>query len=303
MNYLDKLWEATKKTGSIACMGLDPVLEAIPIEMHMPSNLTIPLFFENIFKEMEKQKVLPGAFKPNAGFYLRHDRPLESRFEGSLALASVMQMAKQIFPDIPLILDYKRGDIASSSANYAVEGFDCWGADAVTVAPYMGTDSVSPFAKYCNDEKGKGVYVLNRTSNPGAKDFQDSKVTVGLLSLAPLYEVVAHKISEWAKANPGVGAVVGATYPQELSDIANLYVKSGVGVPLLIPGVGKQGGSAQEVVARLREAGYPLEFARINSSSGLTHPWKTADKAPADYAKICVEQLAKLNEEIGYKAA
>jgi len=317
MNFNDKLRESAKSTGSIVCMGLDPVLEAIPnaVIKNRSLRFSIPLFLEEIFIEMKKQKVLPGAFKPNAGFYLKHDKPLEitlsenDRFAGSLALASVIYEAKQIFPDIPLILDYKRGDIATSSKNYAVEGFDCWGADAVTVAPYMGTDSVSPFAEY--SKQGKGVYVLNRTSNKGAEDLQDLKVTSGHFSLVPLYEIVAHKIVDWAKASPGVGAVVGATAPRELSDIAALYVKSGVEVPLLIPGVGKQGGSAQEVTARLREAGYPLELARINSSSGITHPWeknkdlakKLENKSMQDYAKACVEQLAKLNEEIGYKPA
>jgi orotidine-5'-phosphate decarboxylase len=338
-------------------MGLDPVLETLPerykSSMSVASMNGIVSFFEEIFNEMKTQNVLPAAFKPNQGFYIKHNKPRDHRFEGSIALGCMMDMIQEFFPGIPVILDYKRGDIAKSSANYAAEGFECWKADGVTVFPYMGTDSVEPFAKYCNDEQGKGVYVLNRTSNSGAKDLQNLCVIgdaerIGnaieeklrkfltepiavrdeellskwilasdennfvrknmremlrdavIASSDPLYKVVAQKIVDWSKDHPGVGAVVGATSLDELSNLAKFY--TGKNIPLLIPGVDGQGGKADEAAARLRDAGYDLSLARINSSSGLIHPWaKKKEPAPEDFAKVCVEKLHILNEQIGYK--
>ncbi|MBC8501262.1 MAG: orotidine-5'-phosphate decarboxylase [DPANN group archaeon] len=291
MNYLDKLRESAKTNNSIVCMGLDPVVEAMPEQFKGIREFN--LYLGQLFHEMKEQGVLPGAFKPNQGFYLKHDRPRRTRdFSGSVGLSLVMNMIEEIFPGTPIILDYKRGDIAKSSANYGIEGFDVWEADAVTVSPYMGTDSVMPFGEYCNEEQGKGVYVLDRTSNKGARDFQN------LMSQdLPLYKHVASKIVEWAADHPGIGAVVGATSPEELSDLAEFF--TGKDIPLLIPGVGSQGGSAEEVSSRLRDVGYGLSIIRINSSSGLTHPWKKPP-APEDFAKVCVAELHKLNEQIGY---
>ncbi|MFC1728584.1 orotidine-5'-phosphate decarboxylase [Nanoarchaeota archaeon] len=309
MNYLDKLAVAAKQTGSIVCLGLDPV----PEQMHPPTLPPAPWFktthfFEALFREMKDQNVLPGAFKPNQGFYNVMDTPYEceGRFMGLRTLGKVFGMIKDEFPDIPIILDYKRGDIAKSSANYAREGFESWKADAVTISPYMGSDSVGPFTEYCSDDKGKGVYILNRTSNKGSADFQDLKVEVDGEQI-PLYQAVAEKIVEWSKGKPGVGAVVGATSPEELSNLAKLYADKNIA--LLIPGVGSQGGSAPDITARLNEAGYDLGLARINSSSGITQPWaKDAvlrDSLEGDnwknWAKVCVAELDKLNKEIGYK--
>ena len=188
-------------------------------------------------------------------------------------------------------LDSKRGDIAKSSENYAKEAFDAWQADAVTVSPYMGHDSVLPFAY-----PDKGVYVLNRTSNPGAVDFQDQTVLdkVDEKDLYPLYTAVAHHITAWSSEHPGIGAVVGATSPKELGIIASLY--AGRDIPMLIPGVGSQGGSAEEVIAMMKGAGYDLLLARINSSSGLTHPWKKG-AAPDDWLDQVMSAVRKLLEE------
>jgi orotidine-5'-phosphate decarboxylase len=188
-----------------------------------------------------------------------------------------------------------------------------------------------PFAEFTKN--GKGVYVLNRTSNPGAKDFQnlttianldefieafegkvmdanqpqriDPHAMAALLKQTidwkaqPLFMAVAEKIIEWSNDNKGVGAVVGATSIPELEKIVGIY--SGQDIPLLIPGVGGQVGSATEVMQRLKNANYDLSLVRINSSSGITHPWKTSDKAPKDYANAVVENLKRLNEEIAYR--
>lgn len=355
MNYLEKLRQSAKKNNSIACMGLDPIVEAM-LEKYIEYGISgFPDFLQEIFREMKDQNVNAGAFKPNQGAYLKHNKPRSRIFSGSLALSRVMDMIEEMFPGTPIILDYKRGDIAKTSKNYAEEGFEAWKADAVTISPYMGTDSVMPFAEYCNNEKGKGVYILNRTSNEGAKDFQnlrailedpvrlaeelelrlykyfkngsfairnekmypdwilspdDNFVKKGMIDTfrdtindetMPLYMAVANKIIGWAKDKLGVGAVVGATSLDELADLARRYAFE-KNIPLLIPGVGGQGGKADEVITILRDADYDLNLVRINSSSDLTHPWaKKKQPAPKDYAKVCVEELNKLNEAIGFK--
>jgi orotidine-5'-phosphate decarboxylase len=307
MDYNEKLRQSAKETESIACMGLDPVLEQVP-GTYSEFKPRVEGFFEVLFNEMKEQGVFPGAFKPNHGFYSRHDEPQRGIFQGSQALGTVLKMLEERFSGIPVILDFKRGDIAKSSANYAREGFVGWGADAVTVAPYMGTDSVGPFAEYCNDEQGKGVYVLNRTSNKiGAADFQ-SKMVLGVNN-QQLHLVVADKIVEWAEGSPGVGAVVGATSLEEMAEITKVY--AGKNIPLLIPGVGGQGGKADEVVDVLTTGDYDLSLARINSSSGVTHPWakneelkaKLEGKDVKEHVKYCVASLNQLNEDIRYKAA
>jgi orotidine-5'-phosphate decarboxylase len=137
----------------------------------------------------------------------------------------------------------------------------------------MGEDSVRPFADY-----GKGVYVLVRTSNPGAKDFQDS-----------VFKIVAQKVIDWK-----CGAVVGATYPDELKELAKLFAPHKV--PLLIPGVGSQGGSAKDVTLALSEAGYDLSLVRINVSSSATYSYEGEESS--DYAGACVRYLKKLRDEL-----
>ena len=187
-------------------------------------------------------------------------------------------------------MDSKRGDIATSSANYAYEAFGCWKADAVTVSPYMGHDSISPFAVGYEE---KGVYILNRTSNPGGKDLQNKAMEDG----KPLYMTVAETIAKWNEEySGGIGAVVGATNLKEFEDLASFYSKKEI--PLLIPGVGSQGGSAEEVISIMKRVGYPLFLARINSSSALTHPWaKKKEKAPSDWKEVCMSAIEKFAKE------
>ncbi len=290
MSYIDLLRESAKEAGNIVCMGLDPVLSVLP-ESDASIRERIGSYFSEMFRRMRLEGVAPAAFKPNIGYYQSLDNPRAEDFSGSLALVDVLELLESYFPGIPVILDSKRGDIAKSSENYAKEAFDAWQADAVTVSPYMGHDSVLPFAY-----PDKGVYVLNRTSNPGAVDFQDQTVLdkVDEKDLYPLYTAVAHHITAWSSEHPGIGAVVGATSPKELGIIASLY--AGRDIPMLIPGVGSQGGSAEEVIAMMKGAGYDLLLARINSSSGLTHPWKKG-AAPEDWLDQCMNAMHKLLKE------
>ncbi|MGH0054574.1 MAG: orotidine-5'-phosphate decarboxylase [Sphaerochaetaceae bacterium] len=289
MSYQTLLMQSAKNTGNVACMGLDPIVEFLPFSS---GNIREDMnsFFKQLFRRMNLSGLIPAAFKPNIGYYQSLDCPRDGDFSGSTALGDVLDMLESFFPGIPVILDSKRGDIARSSMNYAKEAFDSWGADAVTVAPYMGSDSVQPFISFPE----KGAYLLNRTSNPGGKDVQNLLVVRKEERAIPLYLEVAHQIVSYNQKSGSVGAVVGATNPEELEAIASFYHDEAV--PLLIPGVGSQGGSAKEVMAILRKAGYPVELARINSSSALTHPWKNA-LVPDDWLELSLANLRNLLEE------
>ncbi len=286
MSYADYLIQSAEYSGNVTCMGLDPVLDCLPSDGGFRDRVNG--FFEKLFRRMKLEGVSPAAFKPNIGYYVINDRPRDENFEGSMALADVLDMLSSFFPSVPVILDSKRGDIAKSSLNYAIEAFDSWQADAVTVSPYMGDDSVLPFAF-----ENKGVYILNRTSNPGGKTLQNMLAIDRIEGHEhyPFYIAVAHLIASWANEHEGIGAVVGATNMDELKDIVRYY--AGKVVPVLIPGVGSQGGSAEAVMDALRQASYDVRLARINSSSGLTHPWKKGP-APEDWLDQCMARIKDL---------
>ncbi len=290
MTFSEKLLASASQVGNITCMGLDPQLEVLPFQGENVRTI-LNQFFQVLFRRMALSGLIPSAFKPNIGYYQALDHPRDEDFSGSLALADVLDMVENFFPGIPIILDSKRGDIARSSLNYANEAFSVWGSDAVTVAPFMGSDSVRPFIDHSPGERG--VYILNRTSNPGGKDLQNLEVRLGDAS-SPLYEEVARQIISYNNESGSVGAVVGATNMGELKNIASLFARHSV--PLLIPGVGSQGGSAPSVMTALREVGYPVKLVRINSSSALTHPWKKGD-APEDWLEMCEASLRKLLKE------
>jgi len=275
-------------------MGIDPVPGYMP-DIHEKTGETITGFFEILFQEMIRKNTIPGAFKPNLGFFSCLDRPRKNDFSGSKALSEILDMLSTLFPDIPVILDYKRGDIARSSANYAVEGFSAWGCDSVTISPWMGSDSVEPFFEEAADHDG-GVYILNRTSNPGGRDFQN---VIEEKTSRPMYHIIAKYIRKWAEQYPGTGAVTGATSLKELSEIADFYKDAGI--PLLIPGVGSQGGSAKEVVTVLKNSDYKPGIVRINVSSAITHPWaKKGGRPPKNWREVCVENLGFFNREASW---
>lgn len=284
MNYVQLLETTAKSAGNCTCMGIDPNFSALP------EGVSVQQFFTTLFEEMDKANIKVASIKPNIGYFARLDNPLEGDFKGSLALAEIVKA----MPAKPFILDSKRGDIATSSANYAFEAFRTWKADCVTVSPYMGNDSISPFALAIGeDAKDKGMYILNRTSNPGGKDLQNQIMSDG----RPVYMHVADLIAKWnSEYSSGIGAVVGATNLKEFEDLAAFYADKRV--PLLIPGVGSQGGSAPEVIAIMKKVGYPLELCRINSSSALSHPWaKKKEAAPSNWKQVCLDAIKKFTEE------
>ncbi len=278
MSYIDDLRERAKDVKSIVCMGMDPVIEKIPIDGD--TRLVIEEFYLGILKEMEKRDSYPAVVKPNIAYFEQYG------FSGLSALKTIISQYKS--SGIPTLLDAKRGDIGKTSIAYAKSVFEFWSSDSVTIAPYMGADSVGPFIDWC--QKGKGVYILCRTSNKGATDLQDLKVDG-----VPVYMKLAENIIKWHR--PGVGAVVGATYLEELEGISKFFVNSRKDVPLLIPGVGSQGGSAKEVVEALHKTGNDIHIHRINSSSGINYAF--VEKDTSDYAKAAVDALETLNEEIG----
>lgn len=290
-SYVARLRESSRNSGSLLCLGIDPVLDYVPEEFTGSVTARVVGYYAELFRIVKERGAVPGAFKPNIGFFHVLDRPREGDFSGSAALATLLGLLGDEFPGVPVILDAKRGDIARSSTNYGREAFDSWGADAVTISPYMGDDSVLAIAEEARRVGGL-VYVLAATSNPGARRFQSLKTERG----APVAVEVARAVAGWHVDHGVCGTVVGGTRPEELG--ALLKVLAPCEVPLLIPGVGSQGGTPESIMNALSRAEYPKELARINVSSGITHPWKEAG-APGDWREVVGDSLAEFHRRLG----
>jgi orotidine-5'-phosphate decarboxylase len=294
VNYKEILIDVALRNHSLICMGADPILERIPTRKSSIEE-RIFCFYEDIIHAILNEKASVSALKPNYAFYAQYG------FEGLRALKRLIEFAKTV--GLPVILDVKRGDIGKTSEAYTREVFDFFAADSVTVSPYMGSDSISPFINRSKKE-GKGVYILARTSNFGAKDFQDLVTNDG----KAIFHKVVEKIALWSKnGNGNIGAVVGATSPIELAQIARLIAITENTVPLLIPGVGTQGGSVNDVISNLvnawKEAGLDFKtvktnllISRINSSSGINYAYEKM--GISDYSKAAVEAVKILNNEV-----
>ncbi|HOW81224.1 MAG TPA: orotidine-5'-phosphate decarboxylase [Spirochaetota bacterium] len=275
MNYLNQLTTSAEKFKSIVCMGLDPVIEDIPVRA--PAGEAITIFYQEILNKMVQSGEYPSAVKPNYAFYAQYG------IEGILALEKIITLFKA--QGIPVILDVKRGDIGKTAEAYAAEAFDFFKADAVTLSPYMGYDSISPFMKRKPDG---GFYILTKTSNKSSGDLQDIEA-----GGRPLFLHTARKIIEWY--GPGIGSVVGATYPQQLAAVSEIFINSGKDVPLLIPGVGSQGGDLEAVMSELKK--FPdIRIHRINSSSAINYAYKKMQGTP--YPEASVKALRELNDQI-----
>jgi orotidine-5'-phosphate decarboxylase len=276
--------ERVRKAGNPVCVGLDPVARKIPGDG--PLEERIRRFYSDLLEALLARGLLPAAVKPNMAYY-----------EGvSLACLQVLQDLIRAFREagVLVVLDAKRGDIASTSGAYARAAFRVFGADAVTAAPYMGVDTIKPFQ---DESDGQGVYVLVRTSNPSARDFQDLRVGP---EGEPLYRRVAAKLADWNDGN--LGAVVGATAPEELRELLAYWKGRGREIPVLIPGIaiagvsGGQAGSAAEVYRAIREAESDRHLHLINSSSGINYAYEKFPSLPA--AEASVRALEELCEEI-----
>lgn len=238
------------------CVGLDPVLEKIPESIKQTSiEQTIIAFNKAI---IDATADLVCAYKPNSAFYEAYG------VEGISALKKTVDYIKEKYPDIPVILDAKRADIGSTNLGYIEEAFDWLGVDAVTVHPYLGKKAMKPFL----DRTDKGIIVLARTSNPGAGEFQDLRVGE---PQEPLYQVIARNVATSWNDNGNCGVVVGATYPRELAEVRKIVGD----MPILIPGIGAQGG---EVEATVKAGQDSRKMGMIiNSSRGIIFASKGAD--------------------------
>jgi orotidine-5'-phosphate decarboxylase len=255
MKFSERLERAWRTTNSLVCVGLDPEPKKFPDRFRdAPGGI-----FEFNKAIVDATKDLVCAYKPQFAHYAAHGA--ESQLEHTI------DYIKATAPDALVILDSKRGDIGSTAEQYAAEAFDRYDADAVTVNPYLGRDSVEPFLK----RGDKGVIILCRTSNPGARDLQDLKVGVE----KTLYEHVAELVAKEWNTERNCMIVVGATYPEELGAI-----RKRVGdLPFLVPGVGAQGGDVAKVMAAGKtKAGTGLV---ISSSRGILYASSGPDFATA----------------------
>ena len=252
MTFYEKITAAWTKNNSLVCVGLDPDFNKLPECVKGGKN---PLFdFNKAIIDATKDYVC--AYKPQAAYYAGQDRDED--------LKMTMDYLAENAPDIPVILDVKRGDIGSTAEMYAKEAFERYHADAVTVNPYMGFDTLKPFL----DHADKGVIILCRTSNPNSGDLQNL-VSDGYM----LYEHVAMLVRDRWNYNKNAALVIGATYPEELKKIRTLCPE----LPFLVPGVGAQGGDVQKVIANGATA--DKTGLIINSSRGIIYASKGEDFA------------------------
>src|SRR5574343_1330310 len=224
MSFNRMLAQATAKHESLLCVGLDPEPTRFPAGMQGDAHK----IYDFCAAIVDATKDLVCAFKPQIAYFAAHGA--EDQLE------RLMAYIRRVAPEVPVILDAKRGDIGSTAEQYAREAFVRYQADAVTLSPFMGFDTLEPFLRYAD----KGVIVLCRTSNPGGSDWQNQRLA-DVPGQPRLYEHLAHLAqTEWNK-NGQLGLVVGATYPEEIARVRELAPT----LPLLIPGVGAQGGDAE----------------------------------------------------------
>lgn len=250
--------------GNFVCVGLDSEFNKIPESARRSGNEYEVSVFNTIvaFNRaiVEATKDLVCAYKPNTAFYEAHGA------EGILALRRTITDIHIIAPDIPVILDAKRADIGNTNAGYVDAAFGFLQADAITVHPYLGAEALQPFLARAE----KGVIVLCRTSNPGAGEFQDLFVNG-----EPLYCFVARCVANKWNKNGNCALVVGATYPDELREVRGLVGD----MPILIPGIGAQGGDVEKTVSAGKDS--RGQGMIVNSSRGIIFASKGADFAEA----------------------
>lgn len=241
--FLDLLATAQATNRSHLCVGLDPEPAKFPGNWKDdPQHI---FAFCSVVVDATKDVVL--AFKPQIAYFAAHRA--EDQLERLIAYIH------RVAPQVPVILDAKRGDIGSTAEQYAREAFGRYQADAVTLSPFLGFDSIEPYLQY----DGKGLFLLCRTSNPGGSDLQAQRLETGDY----LYEHIARlAANQWNKTGQ-LGLVVGATFPSELIRVRHLAPT----LPLLIPGVGAQGASAKEAMA----AWYPNAPVIVNSSRAVLY--------------------------------
>ena len=249
--YLDKLQNEQARKNTMLCFGMDPVIERMKIDTSKNLTDEITTFFSRILDEIAGKI---SAVKPNVAFYLQYGA------DGLLALVEIIKKSKQM--GLPVIIDAKIGDIGKTSEAYAKYIFDILNGDAVTLSPYLGYDSLETFFT----RQDKGFYLLALTSNKGAHYFQFEKLGSG----ERLFEYVLQSICTWGNRHKSMGAVIGATH-EEFKSCIQLLSSTESSIPLLIPGVGTQGGSYSEINEILDNLRYNTGIVRINASSSISY--------------------------------
>ncbi|ADJ64846.1 orotidine-5'-phosphate decarboxylase [Herbaspirillum seropedicae] len=269
MTFIEKLNAAWTSRNSLLCVGLDPDLKKFPAELQGKPDA----IFEFCRAIIDATAEAACAFKPQIAYF--------AALGAEEQLERICAYLRSNYPDIPLVLDAKRGDIGATAEQYAREAFERYDADVVTVSPYMGWDSVSPYLEW----KDRGVIVLCRTSNAGGSDLQFLEVDG-----KPLYQHVARLVAEKWNTNGQCGLVVGATFPQELAQVRAIIGD----MPLLVPGVGAQGGDVQATVtAGKTAAGTGM---MINSSRAILYATPQAGEDFAAAARrVAIETRDAIN--------
>ena len=256
-SFNQQLQLAWASQGSMLCVGFDPDPKRLPPSLQgKPEGI-----FEFCREIADATADLVCAFKPQFAYFA------SQRAEAQLE--KLIKHLKDKYPNIPVILDSKRGDIGSTADHYALEAFERYGADAVTVNPYMGFDTIEPYLKHA----GKGVIVLCRTSNPGGSDLQFLNVN----SREPLYLHVAKLASQKWNSSGQISLVVGAPFPEEIAKVRAIVGD----MPLLIPGIGAQGGDIDATVKAGCITGAPGTGMIINSSRAILYASSGSDFAKA----------------------
>jgi len=257
-SFSQKLQSAWASQGSMLCVGFDPDVQRLPVIFQgKPEGI-----FEFCREIADATADTVCSFKPQFAYFA------SQRAEAQLE--KLVKYLKDKYPHIPVILDSKRGDIGSTADHYAIEAFERYGADAVTVSPYMGFDTIEPFLKHA----GKGVIVLCRTSNPGGSDLQFLNLAA---SGEPLYLHIAKLAAQNWNASGQISLVVGATFPEEIARVRRIVGE----MPLLIPGIGAQGGDIDATVKAGSVPNQPGTGMMINSSRAILYASTGNDFAEA----------------------
>ena len=262
MIFLDKLQQATALNQSMLCVGLDPEPARFPQGMTGQA----AYIFDFCAAMVDATHDLVCAFKPQIAYFAAH--------RAEAQLEQLIAHIRRVAPAVPVILDAKRGDIGSTAEQYAIEAFERYGADAVTLSPFMGFDSLEPYVK----RHGKGAFLLCRTSNPGGDDLQTQRLA-SVEGTPMLYEHLARLAQGPWNLNGQLGLVVGATYPAEIARVREIAPS----LPLLIPGIGAQGGDARATVHAGLRTGSNGESGPIivNSSRAILYASSGADYVTA----------------------
>jgi orotidine-5'-phosphate decarboxylase len=255
--FISRLLEAQQRNQSMLCIGLDPDPSRFPGALKADASR----IYDFCARIVDATADLAIAFKPQIAYFAAH--------RAEAQLEQLMAHMRANAPHVPVILDAKRGDIGATAQQYAVEAFERYGADAVTLSPFMGFDSVEPYLKH----EGKGAFLLCRTSNPGGDDLQAQRLA-SVQGEPLLYEHIAHLAQGAWNLNGQLGLVVGATYPAEIERVRAVAPK----LPLLIPGVGAQGGDAVATVKAGWRSDAPIV---VNSSRAIIYASAGDDFAQA----------------------